>query len=193
MGEPQDPLRAIFDEASEMPPGENRNAYLNKVCAGNAELRAEVEGLLRSHETVGGFLADWKREGPRAISPVTEREGDRIGRYKMLQKIGEGGWGVVYMAEQIEPVRRRVALKVIKLGMDTRSVVARFEAERQALALMDHENIAKVLDAGATEAGRPYFVMELVRGIKLTDYCDQNKLPTDQRLDLFVQGCHAIQ
>src|SRR4030095_15057136 len=193
MGEPQDPLRAIFDEASEMPPGENRNAYLNKVCAGNAELRAEVEGLLRSHETVGGFLADWKREGPRAISPVTEREGDRIGRYKLLQKIGEGGCGGVYMAEQIETVPRRVALKVIKLGMDTRSVVARFEAERQALALMDHASIARVLDAGATETGRPYFVMELVRGIKITDYCEQNNLSTVARLKLFIQVCQAVQ
>src|SRR4029434_192250 len=138
------------------------------------ELRAEVEDLLRSHETAGSFLADWKREGPQATRQVTEREGDRIGRYKLLQKIAEGGCEIVYMAEQIEPVRRRVALKIIKLGMDTRSVVARFEAERQALALMDHASIARVLDAGATETGRPYFVMELVRGIKITDYCEQN-------------------
>ena len=119
--------------------------------------------------------------------------GDRIGRYKLLQKIGEGGCGVVYMAEQEEPVRRRVALKVIKLGMDTKQVIARFEAERQALAMMDHPNIAKVLDAGATETGRPYFVMELVRGIKITEYCDQNKLSTRERLDLFIQVCQAIQ
>ena len=111
----------------------------------------------------------------------------------MLQQIGEGGCGVVYMAEQEEPVRRRVALKVIKLGMDTKSVIARFEAERQALALMDHPNIAKVLDAGATDTGRPYFVMELVRGIKITDYCDQNKLSTRERLELFIQVCQAIQ
>ena len=109
---------------------------------------------------------------------ITEKPGDLIGRYKLLQKIGEGGCGVVYMAEQEEPVRRRVALKVIKLGMDTKQVVARFEAERQALAMMDHPNIAKVLDAGATETGRPYFVMELVRGIKITDYCDEHKLST---------------
>jgi WD40 repeat protein/serine/threonine protein kinase len=122
-----------------------------------------------------------------------EKPGDRIGRYKILQMIGEGGCGVVYMAEQEEPVRRRVALKVIKLGMDTRQVIARFEAERQALAMMDHPNIAKVLDAGATEAGRPYFVMELVRGIKITDYCDQNNLTTRQRLDLFIPICQAIQ
>jgi serine/threonine protein kinase/tetratricopeptide (TPR) repeat protein len=125
--------------------------------------------------------------------PPTEKAGDRIGRYKLLQAIGEGGCGVVYMAEQSEPVRRRVALKVIKLGMDTRQVVARFEAERQALALMDHPNIAKVLDAGATDTGRPYFVMELVRGIRITEYCDKNNLPTPKRLELFVQVCRAIQ
>ena len=108
---------------------------------------------------------------------MTEKPGDRIGRYKLLEKIGEGGYGIVYMAEQTEPIRRRVALKVIKLGMDTKQVIARFEAERQALALMDHPNIAKVLDAGATDTGRPYFVMELVRGIRITDYCDQQNLP----------------
>jgi len=119
--------------------------------------------------------------------------GDRISHYKLLQKIGEGGCGTVYMAEQEEPVRRRVALKIIKLGMDTKQVIARFEAERQALAMMDHPNIAKVLDAGATETGRPFFVMELVRGIKITDYCDQNNLPTRDRLELFVKICQAIQ
>src|SRR5205809_1714065 len=128
--------------------------------------------------------------GPRAIG---EKPGDRIGHYRLLQQIGEGGYGVVYMAEQETPVRRRVALKIIKPGMDTRSVIGRFEAERQALALMDHPNIAKVLDAGATETGRPFFVMELVRGIKITEYCDQNKLPTVERLKLFVQICHAVQ
>src|SRR4051812_24016775 len=122
-----------------------------------------------------------------------EKAGDSIGRYKLLQMIGEGGCGMVYMAEQEEPVRRRVALKVIKLGMDTKQVIARFEAERQALAMMDHPNIAKVLDAGSTEKGRPFFVMELVRGIKITDYCDQHKLATPERLELFIQVCHAIQ
>jgi serine/threonine protein kinase len=128
-----------------------------------------------------------------ALLPVTEKAGDKIGHYKLLQQIGEGGCGVVYMAEQEEPIRRRVAFKVIKLGMDTKQVIARFEAERQALALMDHPNIAKVLDAGATDTGRPYFVMELVRGIKITDYCDRNNLPTEARLDLFMQVCHAVQ
>ena len=125
--------------------------------------------------------------------PRTEKPGDRIGRYRLLQQIGEGGWGVVYVAEQEEPVRRRVALKVIKAGMDTKEAIARFEAERQALALMDHPNIAKVLDAGATENGRPFFVMELVKGLKITDYCDQNNLTTRERLDLFMQVCHAVQ
>ena len=125
--------------------------------------------------------------------PPTEEPGASIGRYKILEKVGEGGFGIVYVAEQREPVKRRVALKIIKLGMDTRQVVARFEAERQALAMMDHPNIAKVLDAGATDAGRPYFVMELVRGIKITEYCDQNKLSTKERLDLFIKVCQAIQ
>src|SRR5438105_424285 len=124
---------------------------------------------------------------------LAEKPGDRIGRYKLLQQIGEGGCGTVYMAEQTEPVRRRVALKVIKLGMDTKQVIARFEAERQALALMDHPNIAKVLEAGATETGRPYFVMELVRGIKITEFCDDKSVPTADRLRLFTQACQAIQ
>src|SRR5437867_4208986 len=123
--------------------------------------------------------------------PIDERPGTMIGRYKLLEKVGEGGFGVVYVAEQREPVKRRVALKIIKLGMDTKQVVARFEAERQALALMDHPNIAKVLDAGATDAGRPFFVMELVRGVKITDYCDQNCLSTCERLGLFRQVCQA--
>ena len=185
-------LRAIFDEASERS-GEQRRAYLDQACGDNATLRAEVEDLLRSGEAAGGFLADPKRDATAATVPITEREGDRIGRYKLLQKIGEGGCGVVYMAEQTEPVKRRVALKVIKLGLETHPVIARFEAERQALAMMDHPNIAKILDAGTTETGRPYFVMELVRGIKITDYCEQNKLATRQRLDLFIKVCQAVQ
>ena len=126
-------------------------------------------------------------------SALTEAPGGYIDRYKLLQKIGEGGCGVVYMADQEEPVRRRVALKVIKLGMDTRAVIARFEAERQALAMMDHPNIAKVLDVGQTATGRPFFVMELVKGVRINEYCDQNNLPTRERLALFTQVCHAIQ
>jgi WD40 repeat protein/tRNA A-37 threonylcarbamoyl transferase component Bud32 len=132
-------------------------------------------------------------ESTVVVQSVTEKAGDTIGRYKLREKIGEGGWGAVYVAEQEEPVRRRVALKVIKPGMDSRQVIARFEAERQALAMMDHPNIARVLDAGTTDNGRPYFVMELVRGIRITDYCDQNKLPPRERLDLFIQVCHAVQ
>src|SRR5688572_26115728 len=132
------------------------------------------------------------REAPTIVS-ATEKPGDKIGHYKLLQKIGEGGCGTVYMAEQEEPVRRRVALKVIKLGMDTREVIARFEAERQALAMMDHPNIARVLEAGATDTGRPFFAMELVRGEPITRYCDERSLPTAQRLQLFVQVCQAVQ
>src|SRR5262249_5448499 len=130
---------------------------------------------------------------PLNVGPPGEKAGDRIGRYKLLQRIGEGGCGLVYMAEQEEPVRRRVALKVIKLGVDTKQIIARFEAERQALAMMDHPNIAKVLDAGSTETGRPYFVMELVRGIRITEYCDEHNLSTKERLELFIQVCHAVQ
>jgi eukaryotic-like serine/threonine-protein kinase len=139
------------------------------------------------------FKRSPESETTEHVPELTERCGDRIGRYKLLQKIGEGGCGVVYMAEQEQPMRRKVALKIIKLGMDTRQVIARFEAERQALAMMDHPNIARVLDAGATETGRPYFVMDLVRGIRITDYCDQNQLSTQRRLELFVQVCRAIQ
>ena len=188
--------QAIFEAALELPP-KDRDAYLAQAAGGDAALRERIKSLLKSYEA-GEFLeqatASSTLQRTMVIPvPLTEKPGDKIGRYKMLQQIGEGGCGVVYMAEQKEPVRRRVALKVIKLGMDTKQVVARFEAERQALAMMDHPNIAKVLDAGATETGRPYFVMELVRGMKITDYCDQNKLVLRERLDLFIQVCHAIQ
>src|SRR5262249_1972029 len=140
---------------------------------------ARLNSLLQAHLASEEFLPEQPQD---ALQSVIEKTGDRIGRYKLLQQIGEGGCGVVYMAEQAEPVRRRVALKIIKLGMDTKSVIARFEAERQALALMEHPNIAQVFDAGATDTGRPYFVMELVRGVKITDYCDQNSLSTNARL-----------
>ena len=196
---------AIFSAALELE-ASRRATYLDEVCAGDPALRLRIEALLRVHDEAISFLETPAGEasafaGGTESSGATERltgspaekPGDRIGRYKLLQQIVEGGCGVVYMAEQEEPVRRRVALKVIKLGMDTKQVVARFEAERQALALMDHPNIAKVLDAGATETGRPYFVMDLVRGIKITDYCDQNLLSTGDRLDLFIQVCRAVQ
>jgi len=188
----------VFNAVLELPSAE-RVVYLDQVCAGDAGLRQHVEELLQASEKASGFLESQAAVPPgpggtfRLASISTEKPGDRIGRYKLLQQIGEGGCGIVYMAEQEEPVRRRVALKVIKLGMDTKEVIVRFEAERQALAMMDHPNIAKVLDAGATDKGRSYFVMELVRGIKITDYCDQNNLSAHERLDLFIQICHAIQ
>jgi eukaryotic-like serine/threonine-protein kinase len=191
---------------------DERRACLEQACAGDAALRATVESMLASKAEVERFfleslpalkpavelchsLAGARDSGPHDNGELLADEelGKWIGPYKLLQQIGEGGCGVVYMAEQEVPVRRRVALKVIKLGMDTKSVIARFEAERQALAMMDHPNIARVFDAGATETGRPYFVMELVRGIKLTTYCDENCLDTSRRLDLFIQICHAIQ
>jgi len=188
---------AIFALALGKPEAE-RAIWLDRECAGDRALRQRLEALLSAHEQSGGVLGD-----PAAVVKGTvkleladlpdETVGQKIGRYKILERVGEGGCGVVYVAEQTEPVRRRVALKVIKLGMDTKAVVARFEAERQALAMMDHPNIAKVLDAGSTDTGRPYFIMELVRGIKITEYCDQNHLSTNARLDLFVQICHAIQ
>jgi serine/threonine protein kinase len=187
---------AIFDAVLALPP-EQRPACLDEACGQDAQLRERIELLLRSHDHAGEFLEPALPAGPTrtAVLPnaPSEKPGDVIAHYKIREKLGEGGCGVVYVAEQTEPVRRRVALKVIKLGMDTRSVIARFEAERQALAMMDHPNIARVLDAGATETGRPYFVMELVRGIRITDYCDQNQLNTTQRLALFVQVCHAVQ
>jgi len=196
MSEPANREEAIFSAAAQLP-AEQRADYLRQACGGDEALQRRIEALLAAEEKAGGFLEEPASPAGRPTIvlsiPPTEKPGDKIGRYKLLQQIGEGGCGVVYMAEQEEPVRRRVALKVIKLGMDTKSVIARFEAERQALAMMDHPNIAKVLDAGATENGRPYFVMELVRGIKITDYCDQNKLSTEARLGLFVQVCNAIQ
>src|SRR5438034_5807645 len=182
--------KEIFEQALDITPTEERLRFLTSACGKNAALLARVQALLRADESGESFLP----EQPKAtVVAITEKPGDRIGRYKLLQQIGEGGCGVVYMAEQTEPVRRRVALKVIKLGMDTKQVIARFEAERQALALMDHPNIAKVLEAGATETGRPYFVMELVRGIRITEFCDENNLSTRQRLDLFIEVCQAIQ
>lgn len=184
-------IKEIFSQALGKKAGPERDHFLAEAWREDSELRRQVESLLHAHEGAGEFL------GKTMLLPASdfaiERSGTMIGRYKLLQQIGEGGFGVVYMAEQIEPVQRKVALKVVKAGMDTREVVARFEAERQALALMDHPNIARVLDAGATEAGRPYFVMELVNGIPVTDYCDREQLTTTQRLQLFMKVCHAVQ
>jgi serine/threonine protein kinase/WD40 repeat protein len=187
----------IFSTALRYPPSE-RAAYLAAACANQPTLRARIEELLDAQSQIGEFMEQAtsvdvsarKPSQPDGSADVTNRQ---IGRYKLLQKIGEGGCGVVYMAEQAQPVKRRVALKLIKLGMDTESVIARFEAERQALAMMDHPNIAKVYDAGATETGRPYFVMELVRGVRITEFCDQHQLTTVERLHLFIQVCQAVQ
>ncbi len=176
----------IFSDALEQPPGPARTALLDAACAGQPELRARIEALLQAAAAAGDFLAE-------AEAPVREAPGDRISNYRLVERIGEGGFGVVYQAEQEEPVRRTVALKIIKLGMDTRAVVARFEAERQALALMDHPHIARVFDGGATAAGRPFFVMELVRGQPITTFCHQHRLTLAERLDLFAQVCHAVQ
>jgi eukaryotic-like serine/threonine-protein kinase len=197
----------LFNAALQLPANE-RARYMSENCREDSELHSRIAALLDAHERAGAFLQEpldrftANSPAPALEEPVGDRSqleppgekcGDHVGRYKLLQQIGEGGCGVVYMAEQEEPVRRRIALKVIKLGMDTRQVIARFEAERQALAMMDHPNIAKVLDAAATETGSPYFVMELVRGVKITDFCDENKVSTEERLQLFTQVCHAIQ
>ena len=191
--------QAAFAESLLRDTPDARAAYLDAACGTDTALRQRVEALLRAAENAGDFLEapptglSGDADPNSLVSEPSEKPGDRIDRYKLLEKIGEGGGGVVYMAEQLEPVRRRVALKVIKLGMDTRSVIARFEAERQALAMMDHPNIAKVFDGGATQTGRPYFVMELVRGVCITEFCDEARLPTEARLRLFVQVCQAIQ
>jgi eukaryotic-like serine/threonine-protein kinase len=185
----------IFAEAIEIESPDDRTAFLKQACKGDAQLLDEVKKLVQDHFRAGNFLERQAidRQQTSAYSPVSETAGTQIGPYKLLQQIGEGGMGVVYMAEQQKPVQRRVALKIIKPGMDSRAVIARFEAERQALAMMDHPNIARVLDAGCTESGRPYFVMELIQGIPITQYCDDKQLDTHQRLELFTQVCHAVQ
>ena len=205
----------LFHHALEKPVAE-RSAFLEQACAGDTALRHRVEALLRSHETPDSFLvrsegnpeatkdsnsdqseddagAAWPEKEPIARNSTVEGPGSRIGPYKLLQPIGEGGMGTVFMAEQTQPVRRTVALKLIKAGMDSRQVLARFGAERQALALMDHPNIAKVLDAGTTNDGRPYFVMELVKGIPITKFCDDRRLSTRERLELAIPVCKAVQ
>jgi serine/threonine protein kinase len=185
-------VRELFVAALRLPAGPERNAWLAQACGTDADLRARIQALLDRHRD-DDFLAEPAVLGSPAPPAVVEKPGYRIGHYKLLEQIGEGGCGVVYVAEQEEPVRRRVALKILKLGLNTREVIARFEAEQQALALMEHSNIAKILDAGVTDSGRPYFVMELVRGIRMTEFCDQNKLNTADRLELFAQVCHAVQ
>src|SRR5262245_53903210 len=188
-------IQAIFNEAISLPSDEERGRYLDEVCGDNASVRSRVEALLRAHSQAGGFFGGQfaASAGTEILSPIAEGAGTIIGPYKLLQQIGEGGMGVVFMAEQTEPIQRTVALKIIKPGMDTRQVIARFEAERQALAMMDHPNIAKVLDAGTTGTGRPYFVMELVKGVPITRYCDEKQLTLRERLALFKTVCEAVQ
>ena len=181
----------IYLAALELTDPARRATYLDQACAGQPDLRRRVERLLEAQPQVGSFLESQAVTG--ASDSGVPPAGAQIGPYKLLQKIGEGGMGVVFMAQQSHPVQRKVALKVLKTGQERRQVIARFEAERQALALMDHPNIAKVLDAGETESGAPYFVMELVNGVPLTKYCDQQRLAVDDRMQLFIQVCHAVQ
>ena len=189
----KDRIEELFLQAQDLN-GAARTRFLDEQCAGSPDIRAEVERLLQANDKADSLL-----DRPAAhldstsASEAESMEGTTVGPFKLLQQIGEGGFGVVYMAEQTQPVRRKVALKIVKPGMDSKEVVARFEAERQALAMMDHPNIAKVLDAGTTESGRPYFAMELVKGVSITDYCDENNLPTKERLKLFQQVCRAVQ
>ena len=193
----------LFLSACDLPT-EQRSGYLRRECGGDSELRAEVEALLAQELDEAGLLDSKKLKAdadalglgattkrPPLVSPHRERP-ERIGPYSIREVLGEGGMGIVYLAEQENP-RRKVALKVIKPGMDSRAVIARFEAERQALALMDHANVARVYDAGTTELGHPYFVMEHVPGVPITEHCDRHKLSIDQRLDLFMQVCEAVQ
>ncbi|MBA3480374.1 MAG: serine/threonine protein kinase, partial [Pirellulales bacterium] len=186
-------IKELFFGALDSQSPEELVAYLDEACSEDRELRSRVEHLLRLHQGGGNFLGGASPADASIDLPlIAERVGTIIGPYKLLQQIGEGGFGVVFMAEQTRPVRRKVALKIIKPGMDTKQVIARFEAERQALALMDHPNIARVFDADATESGRPYFVMELVHGVPITEYCDLQKLTPPERLKLFVDVCRAV-
>src|SRR5215831_12065591 len=194
MAEPLSQEEAIFYAALEIDAADRRAAYLDEACGGQGELRRRVEALLRRYAESAGPL-DRPVGGPGATTAELPAEGPgaSIGPYKLLEQIGEGGMGTVWMAQQQEPVKRLVAVKLIKAGMDSRQVIARFEAERQALALMDHANIARVLDAGTSGAGRPYFVMELVKGVPITRYCDAHRLTPRQRVELVVPVCQAIQ
>src|SRR5438105_3304041 len=202
MSESNPKTESLFAAALAMESPEERAKYLDQACGTDQPLRAQVEELLAAYPKVEWFLESPAREPVATVdeSARSARPGTVIGPYKLLQQIGEGGMGTVFMAEQTKPVQRKVALKIIKPGMDSKQVIARFEAERQALALMDHPNIAKVLDAGTTEGepggvspGRPYFVMELVKGVPITKYCDEHHLTPQQRLQLFLPVCQAVQ
>jgi len=191
--EPKD-IKSIFSDALEKQTAEDRQAYLDEACGNDANLHAKVEALLKAHEEAGDFLEVPALEPQATLDKplLIEGPGTSIGRYELLELIGEGGMGLIYLAEQKKPVRRRLALKIIKPGMDSKQVIARFEAERQALALLDHPNIAHVFDAGTTKAGRPYFVMEYVKGVSITKYCDDRKLNIERRLRLFEQVCEGV-
>jgi eukaryotic-like serine/threonine-protein kinase len=193
MSDAKTDAKVIFLEALDCKGVDEVRRFLDQACGTDPALRARVEELLRAHQDAGAFLGRAEQQEATRDQPFVERPGTIIGPYKLLEQIGEGGFGLVFMAEQQQPVRRKVAVKVLKPGMDTRQVIARFEAERQALALMDHSNIARVLDAGETSSGRPHFVMELVKGVPITEYCDQNRLTTRERLALFTHVCHAVQ
>src|SRR5262245_54920134 len=194
VNESLDRLESLFAATLQKPPAD-RPAYLDQACADDPALRKQVEALLRAHGAAGSFL---ESPAPSPVvtvdeQPVPEGLGRVIGPYKLIEQIGEGGMGTVWMAQQTEPVKRLVAVKLIKAGMASRQVIARFEAERQALALMDHAHIARVLDAGTTPNGRPYFVMDLVKGVPITRYCDDHHLTPRQRLELFIPVCEAVQ
>ncbi|HEV3236728.1 MAG TPA: serine/threonine-protein kinase, partial [Gemmataceae bacterium] len=198
MKQPSPSVETILSEAVEIVSPVDRQAFVERSCAGDPALLERVERMIADHFQAGSFLErpvaafDLVATGSCEASLFEDMLGTMIGPYKLLEQIGEGGMGLVFVAEQQRPVKRRVALKVIKPGMDSRQVLARFEAERQALALMDHANIAKVHDGGTTEGGRPYFVMELVKGTPITDYADTHRLTTQKRLELFLDVCHAV-
>src|SRR3954462_11204456 len=187
--------KAIFNVARQIGSPDARAEYLRQACGTDSGLRERVEVLLHAYEEQASFLESPPPVGgaPTIDQPASESPGPVIGPYKLIEPIGEGGMGTVWMAQQTEPIKRLVALKLIKAGMDSKQVIARFEAERQALALMDHPNIARVLDGGTTSAGRPYFVMDLVKGVPITKYCDEHRLTPRQRLELFIPVCQAVQ
>jgi eukaryotic-like serine/threonine-protein kinase len=196
MAEPPDRTESIFAAAVAIAIADERAAYLDQECASDAALRHHVKVLLRAHERTGHLL-----DRPLPCTPGStvgyiprEKPGFIVaGHYKLLEEIGEGGMGIVWVAEQSQPVKRKVALKLIKAGMDSKSVLARFESERQALVVMEHPNITTVLDGGSTETGRPYFVMEYVEGVSITEYCDATRMNVFERLKLFVQVCSAVE
>src|ERR687885_774767 len=202
MTPPSHSLKELFLAALDVAPGD-RAAWLERECAADAGLREHLRLMLAAHDAPQSLLdrpalplaAPSPREGvsPTADQPLAEGAGTVIGPYKLIEQIGEGGMGTVWMAQQQEPVKRLVAVKLVKAGMDSKQVIARFEAERQALALMDHPNIARVLDGGTTSGGRPYFVMDLVKGVPITRYCDDHRLTPRERGELFVQVCRAVQ